>query len=438
MGIRLPRLGELHGIGEVSCDAGCQGRAGSLRAGGTWAFELGLPVGCGDAAGRARTVRPVASDPAVSRLADTPTGAGPRVLAVIRRATADVHERAWQRISYRISTPPGIGAAATGGTSPLPTPAKPHYADLGEILNAHADNLAMTIDRQAQRAEPHPGPHISRRLDRATAIRCRADCEEPIAAKLSSSRLPTSYTFGGMADEIFEHPRLAAVYDQLDPDRSDLDAYLRLAQQLDARRVLDIGCGTGAFALLLADHGIKVVGVDPAQASIKVARSKPGSGRVRWICGDATALPPLQVDLVTMTANVAQEIVAPHTWQRTLQGAYEALRPGGHLVFETRDPAKRAWDTWNRAASHKVTDIPGVDTVESWVELVEVSGPLVTFRWNYVFAADGQQLTSDSTLRFRERQEIEADLLAQGYELQEVRDAPDRPGKEFVFVAQRP
>jgi len=28
-----------------------------------------------------------------------------------------------------------------------------------------------------------------------------------------------------MADPIFEHPRLAAIYDALDPDRSDLDVY---------------------------------------------------------------------------------------------------------------------------------------------------------------------------------------------------------------------
>ncbi|KPC78887.1 MULTISPECIES: class I SAM-dependent methyltransferase [Streptomyces] len=241
-----------------------------------------------------------------------------------------------------------------------------------------------------------------------------------------------------MADEIFEHPRLAAIYDPLDPDRGDLHAYLDIARRLDARHVLDIGCGTGVFALLLADRGIEVVGVDPAQASIEVARGKPGSDRVRWICGDATALPPLRVDLVTMTANVAQEIAAPRTWRRTLEGAYEALRPGGRLVFETRDPAGRAWETWNRAASHRVTEIPGVGGVESWVDLVEVGGPLVTFRWNYVFAADGQRFTSDSTLRFRERQEIETDLIAQGFVLEEVRDAPDRPGKELVFVAQRP
>ncbi|MFJ4504424.1 class I SAM-dependent methyltransferase [Streptomyces sp. NPDC088864] len=240
-----------------------------------------------------------------------------------------------------------------------------------------------------------------------------------------------------MADDCFGHPRLAAIHDPLDPDRGDLDAYLRTAEEFGARRVLDIGCGTGVFALLLADRGIDVVGVDPARASLDVARAKPGGERVRWICGDATALPPLRVDLATMTANVAQAIADPGAWHGTLRGAHEALRPGGHLVFETRDPAARAWETWTRAHSHRVTDVPGAGSVESWVQLLDVSGPLVTFRWTYVFAADGQVLTSDSTLRFRERDEVEADLTAHGYAVHDVRDAPDRPGKEFVFLARR-
>ncbi|MFD4125380.1 class I SAM-dependent methyltransferase [Streptomyces globisporus] len=241
-----------------------------------------------------------------------------------------------------------------------------------------------------------------------------------------------------MADEIFVNPRLAAVYDPLDPDRRDLDPYIRLAEELGARRVLDIGCGTGVFALLLAERGIEVVGADPAQASVDVARAKPGGDQVRWICGDAAALPPLQVDLATMTANVAQEIVGQDDWQATLRGAYTALRPGGHLVFETRDPARRAWEAWNRESSHRVTEIPGAGPVENWVDVTEVAGPLVSFRWTYVFAADGEVLTSDSTLRFRQRQEVEVDLRTAGFVVCEVRDAPDRPGREFVFIARRP
>ncbi len=241
-----------------------------------------------------------------------------------------------------------------------------------------------------------------------------------------------------MADDIFEHPRLAAIYDDNDPDRSDLDVYVAIAEELGARSVLDVGCGTGTFALMLAERGIAVTGVEPAGASLDVARAKPGGDRVRWIHGFATELPPLRVDLATMTANVAQAIVGPQDWAGTLRGAHAALRPGGHLVFETRDPARHAWEQWTRAATYQVTELPGEGAVESWHELLDVSGPLVTFRTTFVFPTDGAVLTSDSTLRFRERDEVEAALVAEGYAVREVRGAPDRPGREFVFFAQRP
>ncbi|MER7816434.1 class I SAM-dependent methyltransferase [Streptomyces sp. NPDC096153] len=241
-----------------------------------------------------------------------------------------------------------------------------------------------------------------------------------------------------MADECFRHPRLAALYDALAPDRRDLTAYLAIAEEFGARRVLDIGCGTGVFALLLADRGLEVVGVDPARASVDVARARPGSERIRWICGDATALPSLRVDLAAMTANAAQELVDPRGWRGKLRGAYEALRPGGHFVFETRDPSRRVWEGWNREASWGVTDVPGFGTVESWVDLIQIDGPLVTFRRSHVFAADGRTMTSESTLRFRQREGVEAELTAEGCAVEDVRDAPDRPGREFVFVAVRP
>jgi len=240
-----------------------------------------------------------------------------------------------------------------------------------------------------------------------------------------------------VADAIFEHPRLAATYDALDPDRSDLEAYVDIADELNADSVVDVGCGTGTFALLLAGRGLEVTGVDPAAGSLAVARSKPGAERVRWVHGDATSLPPLQVDLATMTANVAQAIVDPLDWEATLRSLYAVLPPGGYLVFETRDPAYRAWEQWNRSASYSRTEIREVGRVESWVEVTDLSGPLVSFRGTWVFASDGQVLTSDSTLRFRERDEVEASLIQHGYAVDEVRDAPDRPGRELVFLARR-
>ena len=245
------------------------------------------------------------------------------------------------------------------------------------------------------------------------------------------ARLPTT------PDNVFEHPRLAAIYDALDADRSDLDVYAKIAAELGAKRVLDVGCGTGTFAVLLAGRGLEVTGVDPALASLDVARAKPGGDRVRWIHGDARSLPSLLVDLATMTGNVAQAIVQRADWEATLRGVHDALRPGGYLVFETRDPAARAWEGWNRAATYSVTEIDGIGAVESWHELTDVSGSLVSFRSTTVFGSDGEVLVSDSTLRFRERDEVRADLVANGYVVDDVRDAPDRPGRELVFVARR-
>jgi len=48
-------------------------------------------------------------------------------------------------------------------------------------------------------------------------------------------------------DAIFAHPRLAPVYDAFDGDRDDLAAYLDIAGELGADRVLDVGCGTGMW-----------------------------------------------------------------------------------------------------------------------------------------------------------------------------------------------
>jgi SAM-dependent methyltransferase len=232
-------------------------------------------------------------------------------------------------------------------------------------------------------------------------------------------------------DPIFSEPRLAAVYDALDPDRSDLEAYLGIVTELGAGSVIDLGCGTGCLALLLAARGRDVVGVDPAVASLEVARAKPDASAVRWLRGDASMLPLLSADLVTMTGNAAQAIVDPARWSATLAAVFAALRPGGTFVFETREPSRQGWLEWTREQSFSSTDVDGVGMIDSWVELTDVALPLVSFRWAYVFP-DGLELTSDSTLRFRDRAEVTADLSRHGYVLDDGRDAADRPGRELV------
>lgn len=240
-----------------------------------------------------------------------------------------------------------------------------------------------------------------------------------------------------VADAHYENPRLAALYDPLDHDRPDLEVYAAMAAGFGARAVLDIGCGTGTFACLLASRGFAVTGLDPALASLDIARSKPLADRVRWVHGVAGELPPLQVDLVTMTGNVAQVFLTDDDWAAVLRAAHAALRPGGRLVFETRDPARQAWRGWDSPRSGLKEVVPGVGGLESWRDVIDVSGEFVTFRVTYVFESDRAVLTADSTLRFRGRDEVTDSLTAAGFTVAEIRDAPDRPGLEFVFIATR-
>lgn len=239
-----------------------------------------------------------------------------------------------------------------------------------------------------------------------------------------------------MPDAIFADRRLAPLYDVFDGPRDDLVGYLRIIDELGARDVLDLGCGTGSLALLLAERGCRVVAVDPAAASLDIARGKAGAELVRWVYGDATVLPPMDVDLVVMTGNVAQVFLTDDEWTSALAGVRAALRNGGHLVFETRRPADRACERWAAEPGPVVHDVPGMYRVEQRLEVTAVELPFVSFRHSFTFA-DGLVVTSDSTVRFRELDEIERDLAVAGLALRDVRDAADRPGREYVVIAQR-
>ena len=238
-------------------------------------------------------------------------------------------------------------------------------------------------------------------------------------------------------DPLFAEPRLARIYDALEANRDDLDAYVALVAEVEARSVLDVGCGTGTFACRLAAAGLDVVAVDPAAASLDVARTKPHAGDVHWVLGDATAVPALQVDLATMTGNVAMVFTADDDWAATLEAVRARLRPRGCFVFETRVPQRQAWLEWTPTETFQRIDVPGVGPVANWLEVLDARLPFVTFRQSYEFASDGAVLTSDSTLRFRDRDEIERTLAHAGFTVDDLRDAPDRPGRELVVIARR-
>lgn len=104
-------------------------------------------------------------------------------------------------------------------------------------------------------------------------------------------------------------PRLVDLYDLDNPDGTDHDFYRSLADQVQATSVVDLGCGTGLLTVTLVRPGRAVLGVDPSPAMLRVARDRPGAGRVRWLDGDSRSIPTGAADYAVMTGNVAQHLI---------------------------------------------------------------------------------------------------------------------------------
>ncbi|HEV8447615.1 MAG TPA: methyltransferase domain-containing protein [Gemmatimonadaceae bacterium] len=97
------------------------------------------------------------------------------------------------------------------------------------------------------------------------------------------------------------------------------------------RRILDLGCGTGRFSQALATRfDVEVVGVDPSQKMLSVARGKPHEPRVHYQEGRAEAI-PLEAKSVDM---VFTSMTFHHFSDRPLvaRECRRVLSDGGVLV----------------------------------------------------------------------------------------------------------
>jgi hypothetical protein len=162
---------------------------------------------------------------------------------------------------------------------------------------------------------------------------------------------------------------------------------------------------------------------------------------VQWVEGDASALGTPAADLAIMTGNVAQVFLDDAEWAAALRVIHAALRQGGHLAFESRNPDDRAWERWNREATYERIDSPH-GPMECWLELVSVGDGRVRFEGHNVFNTTGELLVASSELRFRSRAELIDSLTDAGFTVEQVYgDWAHGPvtdaSRVMVFIARR-
>lgn len=121
--------------------------------------------------------------------------------------------------------------------------------------------------------------------------------------------------------------RVAGGWDQRyanDPERLEaLTAALDLLP-VPPQRVLDVGTGTGAGAMLAAGRwpDAQVTGIDVAPAMIAVARGKTDDPRIRFLVADVATLDPGQ----------GHDLVVLLNMPAFFEHVANLLRPGGHVA----------------------------------------------------------------------------------------------------------
>jgi ubiquinone/menaquinone biosynthesis C-methylase UbiE len=113
-------------------------------------------------------------------------------------------------------------------------------------------------------------------------------------------------------------------------------------------RVLDVGCGTGTFAIALAAArpDAQVAAVDGDPEALALARAKPGSTTITWSEGLATALPEPDASADAIVMSLLLHHLAPSAKRTALAEAARVLKPGANLHVadwgRAHDPLMRA------------------------------------------------------------------------------------------------
>jgi SAM-dependent methyltransferase len=239
--------------------------------------------------------------------------------------------------------------------------------------------------------------------------------------------VPEEVSTGSALSVEFTDPRLVAVYDAVNPypPGTQPDFYLGLARTLGASSVVDVGCGTGLVTQEFIRSGFAVIGVEPSAAMLAVARGRPGAERARWIHGNVSALDVAGADFAFMSGHVAQFFLTDESWRAALVALHAALRPGGWLAFESRNPAAREWEGWTAANRRKIVD-QDARTIETWTEVESVTEGIVSCVNHYRFLDPVAEVTAGGALRFRSLDELGRSLAAAAFRLDQVYGDWDR------------
>ncbi len=177
----------------------------------------------------------------------------------------------------------------------------------------------------------------------------------------------------------------AALMDKGEANRTMIldPAMLRLAGDVRGLDVLDVGCGEGRFARMLAERGAKVTGVEPTRALREIARQRHPDGEYVEGVGETLPFPDKSFDL-TIAYLVLIDIP---DFRKAIQELARVTKRGGRvLVANVNSFMSTRPDPWIRedgALKHVAVDnyFDERADVVAWggIEIVNFHRPLSAY-----------------------------------------------------------
>ncbi len=152
-----------------------------------------------------------------------------------------------------------------------------------------------------------------------------------------------------MPSREFHEALWSALPEGLEPADFQIRKGFLLAGVRPGQRVLDVGCGEGAFAAELARAGAQVIGIDVAEEPLRRARLRDPSLDLRLLDADGPwGLPDASFDVV-WAGEVIEHVVDTARWLSELR---RVLRSGGTLLLSTpaHERAARLWLAFSERA----------------------------------------------------------------------------------------
>jgi SAM-dependent methyltransferase len=230
------------------------------------------------------------------------------------------------------------------------------------------------------------------------------------------------------------------IYDQINGWGKDDEFFISLLKEIDVKTIADLGCGTGRLTTQFAKAGYQITAVDPNEEAIEFARSKEYTGEIEWIVGDSANLQTNAFGAIIMTANVAQVFLTEESWKNTVADVYRALKPGGHFIFDTRNPLDKVWEEWKKDTTPDVARNPVTEEpLEIWTQYEGFVDDVFTFYETVKKTHTGEVIVREKMkLKFRTQETIynslkQADFSQVGvYEDWEFKQATPK-AKSFIF-----